>query len=72
MRFVSIGGYIGTIYWAQHFSTTSLIAFNLAIWGVGLLGALLWFFGGIETGKGMDIESVSGDPDASELLDVQR
>jgi hypothetical protein len=72
VRFVSIGGYIGTIYWAQHFSTTSLIGFNLAIWGVGLLGTLLGFLGGIETDKGMDIESVSGEPDAWELLDLQR
>lgn len=68
VRFVSIGGYIGTIYWTQHFSTTSLVGFNLAVWFVGLLGALLWFFGGIETGKGIDIESVSGDPTGTELL----
>ena len=70
VRFVSIGGYIGTIYWTQHFSTTALVGFNLAIWIVGLLGALLWFFGGIETGKGIDIESVSGEPGGSELLDL--
>ncbi|MHB8293244.1 MAG: MFS transporter [Acidimicrobiales bacterium] len=61
VRFVSIGGYIGTIYWTQSFSTTALIGFNLAVWVFGLAGALLWFFGGVETGQGTSIEMVSGD-----------
>jgi MFS family permease len=59
-RFISIGGYIGTIYWTQHFSLEGLIFFNTMVWVVGLAGALLWFFGGIETGEGADIETVSG------------
>jgi len=59
-RFVSIGGYIGTIYLTEHFSTSGLILFNVLVWVVGLAGALLWFFGGIETGEGIDIETVSG------------
>jgi hypothetical protein len=57
---VSIGGFIVTIYWTENFSTSGLIEFNFAVWLVGLLGALLWFFGGIETGRGRDIETVSG------------
>jgi MFS family permease len=59
-RFISIGGYIGTIYWTQGFSLSHLIFFNVMVWVVGLAGALLWFFGGIETGQGTDIETVSG------------
>ena len=59
-RFISVGGYIGTIYWTEHFSTPHLILFNVCVWVVGLLGAALWFFGGIETGMGTDIETVSG------------
>ncbi|MHB1928856.1 MAG: MFS transporter, partial [Acidimicrobiales bacterium] len=59
-RFISVGGYIGTIYWTEHFSTSHLILFNVCVWVVGLLGASLWFFGGIETGMGTDIETVSG------------
>jgi hypothetical protein len=70
VRFVSIGAYIGTIYWTEHFTTKSLIEFNMGVWIVGLLGALLWYFGGIETGKGADIESVSGDTGGSELLEL--
>jgi hypothetical protein len=70
-RFVSIGGYIGTIYWTQNFSTTGLIFFNLMVWIVGLIGATVWFFGGIETGMGTDIETVSGGgASGSELLEL--
>lgn len=68
-RFISIGGYIGTIYWTQHFTTSGLIFFNVMVWIVGLFGATLWFFGGIETGKGTDIETVSNSS-AYELLDL--
>ena len=68
-RVVSIGGYIGTIYWTQNFSTHGLIFFNMMVWIVGIIGALLWFFGGIETGRGVDIETVSGES-GTELLEV--
>jgi hypothetical protein len=37
------------------------------VWVVGMIGALLWFFGGIETGRGTDIETVSNTGD-QELL----
>jgi len=30
----------------------------------------MWFFGGIETGKGIDIETVSGDAGGMELLEL--
>lgn len=70
-RFVSIGGYIGTIYWTQNFSTDGLIFFNLMVWVVGLIGATVWFFGGIETGMGADIETVSGGGGGgTELLEL--
>ena len=46
VRFISIGGYIGTIYWTEHFTTKGLIFFNTMVWVLGLLAALLWFFGG--------------------------
>lgn len=68
-RFVSIGGYIGTIYWTQHFTTSQLIFFNVLVWIVGLAGALLWFFAGIESGNGTDIETVSNSS-AYELPDL--
>jgi MFS family permease len=68
-RFVSIGGYIGTIYWTASFSTGQLIFFNLMVWCLGILGALIWFIGGIETGQGRDIETVSGVGGA-ELLEI--
>ncbi|MGH9063641.1 MAG: MFS transporter [Acidimicrobiales bacterium] len=68
-RFISIGGYIGTIYWTSHFTTSGLIFFNTMVWVVGLIGALIWFFGGIETGKGTDIETVSGGG-GTELLEL--
>jgi MFS family permease len=66
-RFISIGGYIGTIYWTQYFTTSQLIFFNVMVWVLGSIGALLWFFGGIETGMGTDIETVSNSAD-HELL----
>jgi MFS family permease len=62
-RFISIGGYIGTIYWTENFSVTGLIFFNTMVWVLGLIGALIWFFGGIETGAGTDIETVSNSTD---------
>ncbi|MHB1593549.1 MAG: MFS transporter [Streptosporangiaceae bacterium] len=68
-RFVSIGGYIGTIYWTESFSTSQLIFFNSMVWVLGLIGAVLWFFGGIETGKGTDLETVSNSEEY-ELLDL--
>jgi len=68
-RFVSIGGYIGTIYWTASFTTGQLIFFNLMVWCLGILGALIWFIGGIETGKGRDIETASGVGGA-ELLEL--
>ncbi len=66
-RFISIGGYIGTIYWTENFTTSQLIFFNVMVWVLGTVGALLWFYGGIETGQGTDIETVSNSEE-QELL----
>lgn len=68
-RFISIGGYIGTIYLTQNFTISGLIAFSTCIWAVGTAAAVLWFFGGTETGQGIDIETVSGGT-GTELLDL--
>lgn len=68
-RFLSIGGYIGTIYWTEHFSTQGLIFFNLLVWALGFVAALAWFFWGVETAKGTAIETASGH-EGSELLEL--
>lgn len=59
VRVVSIGGYVGTIFWVQSFTTKQLILFNLLVWVVGLLGALAWWVGGAETGQGTAVELAS-------------
>ncbi|MHB1525191.1 MAG: MFS transporter [Candidatus Dormibacteria bacterium] len=59
VRFVSIGLYIATIYITQNFSLTGFAFFSALIWAIGLAGAVAWFFGGVETGKGVSLEVAS-------------
>lgn len=61
VRFVSIGLYIVTIYLTQAFSLSQYILFSLVVWGIGLAGAVAWFIGGVETGKGASLEHASGE-----------
>ncbi|MHB8323202.1 MAG: MFS transporter [Candidatus Dormibacteria bacterium] len=59
VRFVSIGLYIATIYITQNFNLTEFAFFSLFVWAIGLAGAVAWFFGGVETGKGVSLEVAS-------------
>ena len=61
VRFVSIGLYIGTIYWTQNFSLNAFTAFVVGVAIIGLAGAVVWFFWGNETGQGVSIEMASGE-----------
>lgn len=64
VRFVSIGLYIATIYITQSYSLTNFTIFSVIVWAVGLAGALAWYFGGVETGRGVSIETASGEASA--------
>ncbi len=64
VRFVSIGLYIVTIYLTQSYSLTGFTIFSAVVWAIGLLGAVAWFIGGVETGAGASIEVASGEAGA--------
>jgi len=61
VRFVSIGLYIVTIYLSANYNLSQYMLFNLVVWGIGLIGALVWTFAGSETGKGVSLEAASDD-----------
>ncbi len=61
VRFVSIGMYVVTIYMTQHYSLSQYMLFNLVVWAIGLAGALVWYWGGIETGRGTSLDTASGE-----------
>jgi len=61
VRFVSIGLYIVTIYMTQNYGLSQYMLFSLIVWVIGLAGAIAWYFGGIETGKGVTLETASGE-----------
>jgi len=61
VRFISIGFYVLTIFTTQNLSIGEYLGFNLAVWGIGLLGATLWAIFGIETGGGADLGRASGE-----------
>jgi len=61
VRFVSIGLYIVTIYMTQNYGLNQYMLFNLIVWVIGLGGAVAWYYGGIETGKGVSLETASGE-----------
>jgi len=60
-RFVSIGLYIPAIYVVAHMSPTHYILFNAGVWFVGLLAAAAWLVWGRETGRGLSIQTASGE-----------
>ncbi|NMP22921.1 MFS transporter [Sulfobacillus sp. DSM 109850] len=64
VRFVSIGLYIGTIYLTAHYSLSHTLLFNAVVWAIGASGAVLWFFKGLETGRGVAIEEASNETEA--------
>ncbi len=61
VRFVSIGLYIATIYLTAHYTLSHTILFNTIVWAIGASGAVLWYFKGIETGRGVSIEEASSE-----------
>lgn len=61
VRFVSIGLYIATIYITQNFGINAYTMFNALVWAIGLAGAIAWFIGGNETGKGASLDVASGE-----------
>ncbi|WP_304459928.1 MFS transporter, partial [Alicyclobacillus sendaiensis] len=61
VRFVSIGLYIATIYITQNFGIHAYTMFNALVWAIGLAGAIAWFVGGYETGKGASLDVASGE-----------
>jgi MFS family permease len=61
VRFISIGLYIVTIYLTQNLSIQQYILFSLVVWAIGLAGALVWWFFGHETGRGVDLARASGE-----------
>ncbi|AUW93820.1 MAG: MFS transporter [Sulfobacillus thermosulfidooxidans] len=61
VRFVSIGLYIVTIYMSQNYDLHQYMLFNLVVWAIGLSGALLWVWKGNETGRGVSLETASGE-----------
>ncbi|MBF8377130.1 MFS transporter [Alicyclobacillus mali] len=61
VRFVSIGLYIATIYITQNFGINAYTMFNALVWVIGLAGAIAWFIGGNETGKGASLDVASGE-----------
>ncbi len=56
VRFLGIGLYIPTIYLTSSYSLNQYILFNIIVWVIGSAGAIAWFIGGKETGKGIPIE----------------
>ncbi len=60
VRFVSVGLYICTIYLTQGLSLQGFTWFAVAIWGIGVAGALAWFWRGAETGKGAGLDAAAG------------
>ncbi|WP_242549631.1 MFS transporter [Alicyclobacillus mali (ex Roth et al. 2021)] len=63
VRFISIGLYIATIYITQNFGITAYTMFNALVWAIGLAGAVAWWIGGYETGKGASLDVASGELD---------
>ncbi|MCY0860009.1 MAG: MFS transporter [Sulfolobaceae archaeon] len=57
-RVVSIGLYIVTIFATINFGLSQYILFNLGVWSVGLVAAILWFIFGFETSKQITIDEI--------------
>lgn len=60
-RFISIGLYIPTIYITANMSTAHYVFFNAGVWFVGTLAAAAWLIWGRETGRGVTIQTASGE-----------
>lgn len=60
VRFVSVGLYIVTIYLTQGLSLTEFTWFAVVVWTIGVVGALAWYIGGAETGRGAGLDAALG------------
>ena len=61
VRFTSIGLYATMVLLTQPLAIADFLALNTGFWVVGLLGALLWFAYGRETGAGVSLGVASGE-----------
>ncbi|AWR98534.1 MFS transporter [Metallosphaera hakonensis] len=66
-RFISIGAYIPTIYLTSGFTIYQYMLFNGLVWAVGTVAAILWFLKGYETGKGVNIDEISGETEGTQV-----
>ncbi len=55
VRLVPMAAYPVTIYLFANFSLQQQILSNVVLWGIGLIGAIIWFLAGIET-KNLDLD----------------
>ncbi|MDG7037835.1 MAG: MFS transporter [Nitrososphaerota archaeon] len=60
-RVVSYLLLITSIYLTASLSLKNFTLYNIVIWVVGVAGALIWYFKGTETGKGVSIGVASGE-----------
>jgi len=60
VRFVSVGLYVVTIYLTQGLSLTEFTWFAVVVWTIGVAGALAWYLGGAETGRGAGLDAALG------------
>ncbi len=51
IRIFPMVAYILSVYFTSSFSAYQFILFNLILWGIGAIGALIWFIFGFETGN---------------------
>ena len=55
VRLAPMAAYPLTIYLFANFSLQQQILSNVALWGIGLIGAVIWFLAGVET-KNLDLD----------------
>ena len=60
VRVVPMLAYAGSIYLTAGFSSTQFTLYNLALWGLGLGGSLVWYYKGYDTNL-VPIEETAGD-----------
>lgn len=55
VRLIPMIAYPVTIYLFANFTLTQQILTNVVLWGIGLIGAFIWFLAGVET-KNLDLD----------------
>ena len=51
IRTIAYGTYIASIYLTFSFSVSQYIYYNIGLWALGLMGALMWYLKGFETNR---------------------